>query len=101
MDPNGFLIPSFPVESRFIRIGGNFFEPDKSSKKMTDKIHRIIHKHKGPIYLLSRLKDLPQDVQTLSKYDLKISDLEGIQVKSDHEQIGLGLWPIVILRNDL
>lgn len=92
--PWAYLVPAFPPGVRFVRVGGNFTRPDRPTR-MRMEMWTLLQSHRGPIYLLSRVEHLRQDVEILRAYQLYLSSPEYKLVKSKHERPGLCLWPVV------
>ena len=93
--PWAYLIPFFDPGIQFVRIGGNFTSPSRPNL-MKSEMRDLLHKHTGPIYLLSRREFLRVDIGILNYYQLAITEAECDKVISKHERPGLCLWPIAV-----
>ena len=93
--PWAYMIPFFDPGVRFVRIGGNFTAPSRPNL-MKSEMRDLLHKHAGPIYLLSRREFLREDAGTLNYYQLYITGPDCKRIKSKHERPGLCLWPVAL-----
>lgn len=91
--PWAYLIPFFQHRVRFVRIGGNFTHPSRPNRMQAD-MRALLEEHAGPIYLLSRQEYLRADAGTLSAYQLYLTSLDCLPIRSRHERGGLCLWPV-------
>lgn len=88
--PWSYLIPAFPSEVRFVRIGGNFFSPNTPAKYQ-ELLKNTINSHQGDIFLLSREMYLQNDMSSLAYYGLQIAERSALLIDSAHEPPGLFL----------
>lgn len=51
-EPLGFLAPSFPASTRFVRIRGNLMGPPHAEWAMDREARRRLQAHTGPLYLV-------------------------------------------------
>jgi len=92
--PWAFLIPSFQPGVRFVRVESTLTGPNRRTQ-MQVEIRAILQNHQGPIYLLSRQRQLRPDMQTLESYRLFPKSIEYLPIKSRYSEPGLCLWPVV------
>ena len=72
-EPYSYIIPSFPADSRFIRIEGNL---NPAGTKFEDKIRRAIAEHSGPLYAIGIGALTEKQIKLMAGYGLSRSDTE-------------------------
>jgi len=75
-DPLAYLIPSFPKDTKFVRLGGNFVPAPRSP--FGQLIGQTVREHRGEIYSLSRRKPNPKHAGLLANYGLAVTPRSGI-----------------------
>lgn len=88
--PWSYLIPAFPPEVRFVRVGGNFFKDDKPTRYL-ELLKDTVKSHEGDIFLLSRQRFLQNDMNRLVKFGLRLAERRAMPINSAHEPPGLFL----------
>ncbi len=88
--PWSYLIPAFPPEVRFVRVGGNFLKVDKPTRYL-ERVKDAVKSHEGDIFLLSRQRFLRKDMNYLLNFDLRLAERRAMPINSAHEPPGLFL----------
>ncbi len=88
--PWSYLIPAFPPEVRFVRVGGNFFKDDKPTRYL-ELLKDTVKSHDGDIFLLSRQRFFRQDMNRLANFSLSLAERQALPINSAHEPPGLFL----------
>ncbi|MCK5609824.1 hypothetical protein KAR91_48580, partial [Candidatus Pacearchaeota archaeon] len=87
-DPISYLIPSFPLDTRFVRIEGNF--KPSSETKFAEYVRQTIRSNAGPIYSLSLQEPTEQQIRLLAGY--------GLTIKSgDIIHFGSKVQPVILI----
>lgn len=73
-DPLGYLAPSFPPSTRFVRIRGNLMGPPHAEWALDREARRRLQAHGGPLYLI--VVDLADPLlgETLQRQGLALTD---------------------------
>ena len=86
-EPYSYVIPSFPADSRFVRIESNL---DPSKTRFDTQIRQAIADHKGPIYSIGIGVPDERQLKLLASYGLVRSDMNNISITSKvHSNINI------------
>jgi hypothetical protein len=68
--PTAFVIPSFPLAVRFVRIQGNFTSPEDAGNQFNSVMRALVAAHDGPLFLLTKDHELDDAARALETYAL-------------------------------
>ncbi len=89
-DPVGYLIPSFPAETRFLRIQGFVTGPSPRLNETDRRMMRAVAEHPGPLLLLYRIYEEWHALHALEFYGLTLERdscqrfVPGIEPQPEH-----------------
>ncbi|WP_146002695.1 hypothetical protein [Telmatospirillum siberiense] len=73
-EPLSFLLPAFPPEIRFLRIDSTFTNPDQTTVRFNQEMHRIVEHHRGRLSALFIPTERHDVINRLGDYGLFIPD---------------------------
>lgn len=71
-EPLGFLAPSFPAGTRFVRIAGNLLGPPLPEWALDRAVRQRLREHRGPLYLISADPAAERLHQALQRQQLEL-----------------------------
>ncbi len=87
--PTAFVVPSFPRETRFVRVQSNF--DGAASERWQQEVKEVLVAHSGPFFLLTTKESFQEAPGILKRYDLAI-------IKGSCVEIHNYLEPIILCK---
>lgn len=82
-DPLGFLAPSFPPQTRFVRIRGNLMGPPQAEWALDREARRRLQAHAGPLYLVVVNLSDPLLAEALQRQGLALTGNDCSPIRSN------------------
>lgn len=91
--PSSFLIPGFPENTRFVRVGSNMHAYLTPESELLAKTEQVFRNRNKPVYLISGEIFLEKDQNQLDRYDLEIDTTLKWAIPNPHEP-PLKMWRV-------